>query len=93
MIIPKTLREDILRQLHLGHMGIESMRRLARETVFWPHITKDIEQLVKQCAACQEHQARQQKEPLFPHDVPSAPWTRTRDRLVHAQQTRVFTRH
>ncbi|XP_030831434.1 uncharacterized protein LOC115920236 [Strongylocentrotus purpuratus] len=76
VIIPKTLREDILRQLHLGHMGIESTRRLARETVFWPHINKDIEQIVKQCAACQEHQARQQKEPLLPHDVPSAPWTR-----------------
>ena len=74
--IPKTLREDILRQLHLGHMGIGSTRRLARETVFWPHINKNIEQLVKQCAACQEHQARQQKEPLLPHDVPSAPWTR-----------------
>eukprot|EP00057_Strongylocentrotus_purpuratus_P015264 XP_011669738.1 PREDICTED: uncharacterized protein K02A2.6-like [Strongylocentrotus purpuratus] len=57
-------------------MGIESTRRLARETVFWPHINKDIEQIVKQCAACQEHQARQQKEPLLPHDVPSAPWTR-----------------
>ena len=34
VIIPTTLREDILTQLHLGHMGIESTRRLARETVF-----------------------------------------------------------
>nr|XP_054762016.1 tripartite motif-containing protein 45-like [Lytechinus pictus] len=32
VIIPKTLRNDILGQLHLGHMGIESTRRLARET-------------------------------------------------------------
>ncbi|XP_041461610.1 uncharacterized protein K02A2.6-like [Lytechinus variegatus] len=76
VIIPKTLRNDILRQLHLGHMGIESTRRLARETVFWPNINKDIDQLIKQCETCQKHQARQQKEPLHPHDVPPAPWTR-----------------
>ncbi|XP_063954098.1 uncharacterized protein K02A2.6-like [Lytechinus pictus] len=57
-------------------MGIESKRRLARETVFWPNINKDIDQLIKQCETCQKHQARQQKEPLHPHDVPPAPWTR-----------------
>ena len=82
VIIPKTLWEDILRQLHLGHMGIESTRRLARETVFWSHTNKDIEQLVKQCVACQEHQARQQKEPLLSHDAPSAHWTRLGTDLV-----------
>ena len=76
VIIPQSLKEDILRQLHLGHMGIESTRRLARTTVFWPNINYDIEQLTKQCEACQEHQARQQKAPLLPHDVPPAPWTR-----------------
>ena len=76
VIIPKTLQEDILRQLHLGHMGIESTRRLARETVFWPNINKDVERITKECDACQEHQARQEKEPLLPHDIPPAPWTK-----------------
>ena len=30
VLIPETLREDILTQLHEGHMGIERTRRLAR---------------------------------------------------------------
>ncbi|XP_054759959.2 uncharacterized protein K02A2.6-like [Lytechinus pictus] len=94
VIIPKTLRNDILRQLHLGHMGIESTRRLARETVFWPNINKDIDQLIKQCEPCQKHQARQQKEPLHPHDVPPAPWIRLgTDLFMLNRLTRVSTRY
>ncbi|XP_014682028.1 PREDICTED: uncharacterized protein K02A2.6-like [Priapulus caudatus] len=58
------------------HMGIERTRRLARETVFWPGINNDIEHITKDCPACQELQTRQQKEPLQPHDVPTAPWTK-----------------
>ena len=76
VIIPTELRQDILNQLHQGHQGIERTRRLARETVYWPNINKDIEQISKSCYACQENQPRQQKEPLQPHDVPSTPWTK-----------------
>ena len=76
VVIPSTLQDDILNQLHVGHMGIERTRRLARETVFWPNISKDIEHITKTCAACQELQTKQQKEPLQPHDIPTAPWTK-----------------
>ena len=75
-MIPSTLQDDILNQLHVGHMGIERTRRLARGTVFWPNISKDIEHITKTCAACQELQTKQQKEPLQPHDIPTAPWTK-----------------
>ena len=74
VLIPETLRQDILKQLHTGHLGIEKTRRLARESVYWPNINKDIEQLVKTCSACQEHQPNQRKEPLVPHDVLQTPW-------------------
>ena len=40
VVIPSTLQDDILNQLHVGHMGIERTRRLARETVFWPNMLK-----------------------------------------------------
>lgn len=76
VLIPEKLREDILKQLHTGHLGIEKTRRLARESIYWPNINKDIEQLVKNCSACQEHQPNQRKEPLIPHDVPQTPWTK-----------------
>ena len=74
VLIPEALRPDVLQQLHQGHMGIERTRRLARESVYWPNINQDIENLVKKCPTCQQHQPCQQKEPLDPHDIPSTPW-------------------
>ncbi|XP_014668899.1 PREDICTED: uncharacterized protein K02A2.6-like [Priapulus caudatus] len=76
VVIPPTLQKDILGQLHIGHMGIERTRRLARETVFWPGINNDIEHITKDCPGCQQLQTIQQKKPLQPHDVATAPWTK-----------------
>ncbi len=76
VVVPETLRNDMLNQLHIGHMGIEKTRRLARHTIYWPGINRDIEVLVKSCTPCQEHQPSNQKEPLEPHDIPSTPWTK-----------------
>ncbi len=74
VVIPEILRHDILTQLHQGHLGIERTQRLARESVYWPNINKDIENVVKKCMTCQENLPSQTKEPLDPHDIPSTPW-------------------
>lgn len=50
VVVPESLRQDIKDQLHQGHMGIERTRRLARETVYWPGIDRELEELVKTCA-------------------------------------------
>ncbi|XP_038046793.1 uncharacterized protein K02A2.6-like [Patiria miniata] len=76
IVIPDDLRQDILAQLHTGHMGIEKTRRLARETVYWPNISRDIDIAVRACEYCQENQPKQKKEPLHPHEIPSTPWTK-----------------
>ena len=76
VVIPAVLRDDILSQLHYGHLGIEKIRRLARDSVYWPQINKDIEKTVKLCTTCQEEQPSQQHEPLKPHDIPTTPWTK-----------------
>ena len=45
ILIPESLRADILAQLHLSHQGIEKTQLLAREGVYWPNINKDIERM------------------------------------------------
>ena len=57
IIIPESMRNEILEQLHAGHQGIEKTRLRAKSTVFWPGINADIEKHVKQCDECQKHQA------------------------------------
>ena len=41
--------------LHTGHLGMVKMKGRARETVFWPGITKEIEDIVYNCESCQRY--------------------------------------
>ena len=75
VIIPASMREDILNQLHDGHQGIEKTRLLARDTVYWPNINDDITRMVGACPLCQELQVRNTKEPLLQTEIPPKPWT------------------
>ena len=38
---------DILTQLHKAHQGIEKTQLLARESVFWQNMTKDITEMIR----------------------------------------------
>ena len=53
IVIPLSLRENLLRKIHQSHMGIESKQR-ARKLVFWPGINEDIVSFVKNCSVCAE---------------------------------------
>ena len=53
VLIPETLKQKYLRQIHQGHQGNKACRSRAREFVFWVNINKDIEELVQKCSLCQ----------------------------------------
>ena len=72
IVIPPTLRPEILDTLHKGHLGQEKCLLRARATVFWPEITK--EDGVKTCEACQKHERHNQKQPILQPEPPSYPW-------------------
>jgi hypothetical protein len=74
VLVPDSMRSDILEQLHAAHQGIEKTRLLARETVYWPKINEDIDQVTRQCEMCREYQPPNRREPLIPLEVPSKPW-------------------
>ena len=42
VVIPSTLRPQMLKLLHEGHFGIQRMKQLARTAVYWPNIDNDI---------------------------------------------------
>ena len=73
IIIPNSLRQQVLDQLHTNHMGIEKMKLLTHKCVYWYSINADIEKYIKQCATCLEFQQMQPKEKIIHHDIPSDP--------------------
>ena len=74
VIIPKSLRKEMLKKIHQGHLGIEKCRRRACEVLYWPGLNQAISEIVQSCATCQEYRPKQASEPLHPHPVTSNPW-------------------
>ena len=48
----KLVRQEILRQIHVGHMAIEKHRRRARVVVYWPGLNQEIETMVQKSNTC-----------------------------------------
>ncbi|KAI0989934.1 hypothetical protein GJ496_011104 [Pomphorhynchus laevis] len=76
VVIPSTLRKDVLRVLHAGHPGIVSMETLSRFYVWWPKIDSDIENYMQQCEYCQQYRNNEPNHPLHSWSIPSQSWTR-----------------
>ncbi|CAI5671963.1 unnamed protein product [Oreochromis niloticus] len=84
-VIPKSLQGDYITIMHRGHPGVEATKRRARGIVFWPFMSRDIEQTVTSCSVCNSTKPHQQKEPLHLHEVPDLPWSTV--------ATDIFERH
>ena len=52
VIIPSTLRQACLQELHRNHFGVTKMKSLARSYFYWPSMDKEIEQLTNSCQLC-----------------------------------------
>ena len=76
VVVPKSLRIDMLKLLHDTHIGVVRMKGLARSRVWWPGIDSDIEHLCAQCLNCSQNSRDPAKSPLSVWDFPSGPWQR-----------------
>ena len=76
LVIPKSLRRSILEKIHTGHLGIEKCRRRARQSIYWPGINNQVDQMIKRCQTCLELLPSKKKEPLNPHEIPGKPWVK-----------------
>ena len=74
IVIPASMRNQVLQAVHLGHQGENKCILRARESVFWPGISTDIRQMVKNCGLCNKHQPAQPKLPIMQPDLPTRPW-------------------
>lgn len=55
LVLPVTLRSEILGQLHQqhGHQGVERTTELVRQRCYWPGLTSDVASWCQECERCQ----------------------------------------
>ena len=74
VLIPETLKQKYLKQIHQGHQGIEACRSRAREFVFWVNINSDLKEMVEKCDICQSQQNSTTSVQKYVSEVPPHPW-------------------
>ena len=76
VIIPHSLRSEMLARLHSSHLGIEACLRKARDRIYWPNMTTHIKEAVAKCEVCAEYQTANLQQPMQTHKIPEGPWSR-----------------
>ena len=73
IIVPATLRHEILEKIHTGHLGIVKCRARAQESVWWPGLAEEIKSLVENCDVCKLERPNP-VEPMIATESPAYPW-------------------
>ena len=73
IIVPREMRPEMLQYIHKGHQGKERCLLRARNTVFWPKMAHDVQQLTEKSIICQEYKKSQ---PIIgtTQELPPFPW-------------------
>ena len=73
IVIPSFLLLEILDKIHEGHQGITICRERAKNSVWWPGLSREIQYLVQQCRVC-TLQRDKKPETLITTPLPDRPW-------------------
>ena len=73
LVIPTSLRVEILSKIHEGHLGIVKCQKRARSSVWWPSITNHIKHMVERCHTCLQFKVNR-AEPMISTPFPERPW-------------------
>ena len=52
IIIPSSMHLEVLDKIHDAHMGINKCREPAKQAVWWPGLSKQIQDMVENCQKC-----------------------------------------
>ncbi|XP_063215713.1 uncharacterized protein K02A2.6-like isoform X1 [Bacillus rossius redtenbacheri] len=90
VVIPEGRRRELLMVLHAAHDGIVKSKMVARSYMWWPGMDRDIEQMVGQCAICQQQRANPPKVKEVKWAPESEPWVRLHMDFLGPFQGKVF---
>ena len=87
LVIPQPLQPEMLNKLHAGHQGISKCRQWALQSVWWPAISKDIEETINCCMVCCTTRF-QHAEPLLSSEFPDYPSQRVESDLFEWKKSK-----
>ena len=73
VVIPASMRVCMLDKLHTGHQGITKSRERAKQSMWWPGLSRQLEEVVKSSPDCCKNSS-QGIQPLIPSQLPKLPW-------------------
>lgn len=68
------MQRCMLKLIHQSHLGIVKSRQRAREVLYWPGMSAEIENMIRNCCKCAEIQNRLPRQPLIPTETPELPF-------------------
>lgn len=74
IVVPTSLRPDMLSSVHASHLGMDKSKQNAHHVMFWPGMGKEIENMISKCPFYLTHCPSNTKEPMISHKVPDRPW-------------------
>ena len=74
LIIPSSMRQEYLERIHISHLGQTKCQLRAKECLYWPNITSDIDKMVKDCVICLQNARSNKTEPMIADEAPFQPW-------------------
>ena len=86
IVIPNKQHQDILKQLHKEHLGLNKCKLRAKETVYWPGLNTELENPVLNCELCLKYSTAKCKlEPSFVlgQEILLYPWAKLATDIFH----------
>lgn len=74
IVVPRALRDKVVRLAHEGHQGITKTKEYLRTRVWFPGLDRMVEAHIQHCHPCQVVTVSHEREPLRMTHMPSEPW-------------------
>lgn len=74
IVIPTAAKGEMLKRIHVGHMGIVKCKNRAKEVMVWPNMNGQIEEMISNGPTCLQFRiSNAPKEPMISREVPEFP--------------------
>ena len=75
------MRLDILDKIHAGHQGIVKCHERAKNSVWWPGLSKQLEDITRTCTIS-VHELSNHAEALITTPLPDCPWQKPNPYII-----------